>query len=422
MTERLPWRRLAALVAVLALMAGACSDEKTDSPAAGSDDSVAEDAAQPATGEPIVFGNLSVLTGTIALPQGGEAVQAYFDDWNARGGYEGRPLQLLVEDSQLDPAVGVAAASKLIEQDGVLGMVGNTFLFDCAVNGEAYRQQSVPSIVLGIDQSCFENEIIFPVSPGPTNMFEMPIQYLLDEGRSSIYFAGLSIPATELQIADIESYLAANGDGAELVGSSSLPFGPAGGPTAADIDGFLADVASSGADAVAVSIDQDSLATALERAEANGIGTDDVTWIAASGVYNPSYIDLFGQPGEGLNIFDSFDPFQSEDEGTQEVAAIFEENDITPDAFAAAGWVAASVLEQAMAEVQGELTRESLAAALASLDSVQAPLVLDPFDFTDPAQPSADDPRVNSASGKVVAIEDGEFVLVTEDWIVPVGS
>src|SRR5208282_5779652 len=43
---------------------------------------------------------------------------------NAAGGILGRPLEVIYEDDQTDPAVAVKATRKLIERDGVLAVVG----------------------------------------------------------------------------------------------------------------------------------------------------------------------------------------------------------------------------------------------------------------------------------------------------------
>ena len=43
---------------------------------------------------------------------------------NASGGILGRPLEIIYQDDQTDPAIAVKATNKLIEQDGVLAVVG----------------------------------------------------------------------------------------------------------------------------------------------------------------------------------------------------------------------------------------------------------------------------------------------------------
>ena len=42
-----------------------------------------------------------------------------------------------------------------IEQDEVLGIVGNTSIIDCSVNGQYYAEQGFYPIIAGVDQACF---------------------------------------------------------------------------------------------------------------------------------------------------------------------------------------------------------------------------------------------------------------------------
>ena len=53
-----------------------------------------------------------------------EGVQLAVNEWNARGGVLGRPIELLIEDSKCDADPAVNAANKLIDQDGVKYLVG----------------------------------------------------------------------------------------------------------------------------------------------------------------------------------------------------------------------------------------------------------------------------------------------------------
>ena len=69
--------------------------------------------------------------------------KAYFDCVNDNGGINGRPIQYIDEDEQIDPQQIAGLAKKLVEQDGVLGFVGNTSLIDCSVNGTYYAEQGL---------------------------------------------------------------------------------------------------------------------------------------------------------------------------------------------------------------------------------------------------------------------------------------
>ena len=78
------------------------------------------------SGEPLKIGLLAPLGG--AVPGFGrstvEGVQIAVDDWNARGGVLGRPIELIIEDSRCEADPAVNAANKLIDQDGVKYLVG----------------------------------------------------------------------------------------------------------------------------------------------------------------------------------------------------------------------------------------------------------------------------------------------------------
>ncbi len=68
--------------------------------------------AGPQTGEQAEFGKFTV-----------QAVLLAVDEWNARGGINGTPIQLMVEDDQGDPKQTVVVAQKLIDQ-GIVAMIG----------------------------------------------------------------------------------------------------------------------------------------------------------------------------------------------------------------------------------------------------------------------------------------------------------
>ena len=84
---------------------------------------------------PIVFGYISDLTG-VASPNfadGPGGAQARIDLQNAKGGIDGRPLKLVVEDDQSSPATNVTAAQDLVENKGALLVIDNSvFTFSSA--------------------------------------------------------------------------------------------------------------------------------------------------------------------------------------------------------------------------------------------------------------------------------------------------
>ena len=80
---------------------------------------------QPAP-EPIKIGALFSVTGGAAWlgePEKNSALLAV-DEINAKGGINGRKIELIVEDTEGDDTKGVLAAKKLIGQDKVIAIVG----------------------------------------------------------------------------------------------------------------------------------------------------------------------------------------------------------------------------------------------------------------------------------------------------------
>ncbi|MDF3042710.1 MAG: hypothetical protein K0Q71_5416, partial [Thermomicrobiales bacterium] len=82
--------------------------------------------ATPATGEPITVGLLAPVTGVFAdfgvLMN--NATNLAVEKINAEGGILGRPLTVISEDDQGDPAVATERARKLLVQDNVDILMG----------------------------------------------------------------------------------------------------------------------------------------------------------------------------------------------------------------------------------------------------------------------------------------------------------
>ncbi len=91
-------------------------------------DSVSEPDAGGASGEPIKIGAVVSLTGTYAGLGDPEkkTIEMEVARINEAGGVNGRPVEVIFEDDATDEAKAVAAASKLIEQDEVIAIIGAT--------------------------------------------------------------------------------------------------------------------------------------------------------------------------------------------------------------------------------------------------------------------------------------------------------
>lgn len=148
-----------------------------------------------ATGEPIVVAASSSLT---FFPEAPQAVQAVFDEYNAAGGLNGRPLQYNVCDDKVDPAAS-AQCQKDALSAGAVAMVGSSSLLDCAVNWKTWIDNDLVSLQgTGVDPYCFGTSNVAPANTGPFFDGQATIQQAADDGNKAICMnATTADPATK---------------------------------------------------------------------------------------------------------------------------------------------------------------------------------------------------------------------------------
>jgi branched-chain amino acid transport system substrate-binding protein len=117
-----------------------------------------------ATGAPVKIGSVSFL---LAFKDGPNAMSAYIKCVNENGGIHGRPLEYISLDGEVDPAKTTAAASKLIDTEKVVAIVGGFSLLDCAVNNKTYEAKGYAVIVAGVPAECFGSANIAATNMGP---------------------------------------------------------------------------------------------------------------------------------------------------------------------------------------------------------------------------------------------------------------
>lgn len=128
-------RRTAGVFIVGAILLAACGTGTTDDspPPAGrpTDDPAAPsgaptDDATPPSGDPIRIGVAFGITGssTFVSGQGVQGVELAVSELNAAGGVLGRPIELVIQDTECQPAEGVNAARRLIEVENTRLLIG----------------------------------------------------------------------------------------------------------------------------------------------------------------------------------------------------------------------------------------------------------------------------------------------------------
>ncbi len=414
--------RLAAAFAACLLIVSACSSnddtargdsnatESTATDAASTEESnegSSDDApAGAASGEPIVVGNISSLTGGALFPEASIAAQAVFARVNAQGGINGRPLELIIEDDAGTPEGAANAGRKLVEQDNVVGMVASASAIECAINSAFYAEQDVYAIQgTGVDPLCFLSPTISPVNTGPYSGVTVSLFYASETlGLDNVCNINLFV------IPD----LAPAFDGAvarwqELTGKE-LTFRAAAATLEDDPTPLMLQARDAGCEAVVVDgVEPHALAVG-RTIEAQGL--QDIQWIGLTSYYSESVASQLGSAGNGLQANSEFEPLESDTPANADWRELMTEAGVPLTSFSQGGYLAATIFVDAISSIDGEITRASVAEAMRNLAPVDTPLIGTPFTFGD-----APTHAPNQAS-KFVELQDGAWVTVADDWVV----
>jgi len=127
-------------------------------------------AAHPATAEekaPLKVGALLAVTGPASFLGAPEArtLELLVEELNAKGGVDGRKIQLIVKDTVGDPAKAVSFAKQLIEEEQVFAIIGP------ATSGETMQVKAIAEEAKTILISCAAAEVI--VNPVATHVFNV---------------------------------------------------------------------------------------------------------------------------------------------------------------------------------------------------------------------------------------------------------
>ena len=124
-------------------------------------------AAPAAADDVIKIGALMSVTGPAAFLGAPEArtLQMLVDETNAKGGVNGRRIQLLLKDTVGDPAKAVSFAKQLIDEEQVFAIIGP------ATSGETMQVKAIAEAGKTILISCAAAEVIVnPVAPHVFNV------------------------------------------------------------------------------------------------------------------------------------------------------------------------------------------------------------------------------------------------------------
>ena len=398
-------------VAVMSVGLVACGDSDDNSGSSGSsgNDAASKEAAanaskcglgngQKATDTPIKLGAIITKQPGTDFTDISDMAKAYFDCVNDNGGINGHPVQYQVETEQTNPQQVASLATKLVENDKVLGIVGNTSLIDCAVNQKYYEKQKINLIANGVARECYFSENIRDINMGPYYSTVGAAQYLINQGAKSIVAATLKAPGTDF-----------NNQGAvELAKQNNIP-----GKSVTEVvpinDGAalalkLVQAAGDGGGVVLDFIPPEALKV-LQGAEQQGL-IDKVKWACATPcndasiaeALGPAWNDKLGINAE-LNLVDS--------KGPDNQLYLQVQKKYAPDSaigsFGQMGFMDALLATKALMTIKGEYTKESVNDAFKALKDVKTDILCNPWTFGDGV-------RLANDADRTIVPQDHKFV------------
>lgn len=326
-------------------------------------------------GAPVKIGSVNTLSGPATFPEASAAAKAVFDRANADGGVNGHMIEYNTVDDKADPASATAAARELVGSDEVVALVGGASLIECEINQDYYEQEGVYSMPgIGVDTGCFNTANIAPANIGPFN--DMTLTLLngsenlgLEDICVLLEIAGSTQPA---YMAGVERWTEITGKEPLFV-DDTVPYG------GSDYTPYIVKAKEAGCKAIAVNgIEPDAIGQ-VKAAQAQG--WDDVTFLFLTSVYSENFAKALDWTGGGVHVPAEFYPFTEDNEINEDWKSLMEENDIPLTSFSQGGYLAATYFLEVLEGMDGDITRETVAEALKTMEPIENPMVAAPYQF-----------------------------------------
>jgi branched-chain amino acid transport system substrate-binding protein len=274
---------IAALAASMAIMIAGCGGSDSGSSGSGSSQ------------EPIKIGAILSLTGTYAGLGEGEknVIDLEVARINEAGGVNGRPIEVIVEDDATDEAKAVAAAAKLIEQDGVVAILGATGSGQTmAVRGDVQRA-AIPQVSMAGATAITDpvDPLVFATPWSNTIVVPFILDYLKSQGITKIGLisdsGGFGKDGQAVITADAPEY------GVTIVDDETFN------PGDTDMTAQLTKIKNSDAQAIVMWTAGAEAATIAKNAKDLGI---ELPIYASHGIARREFIEGAGDAAEGIKL------------------------------------------------------------------------------------------------------------------------
>jgi len=355
---------------------------------------------------PIQVGAVSTVTGPADFSEVPKATQVVFDQINAAGGVEGCKIEYTISDDKADPAVASQAARDLIDNKNVVALVGSASLLDCAVNATTYKRKNVLSVQgLGVDAACFNAPSVAPVNVGPYTLSTAMLYYgsetLKNEKLCAFFIIiGGTQEAYKEGIANWEKI---TGKKIHLVDLTL--------PLQGDLTPYVIKARDSGCDAVLTNQVEPGVVQWVKTVDAQKI--EGIDWLFLAPGYTVEVAKALADSKQPVYVGTEWEPFT--ETGSAANAEWIEAMNAAGrplTAFSQGGYLAAHVFLDVIRGIDGPVTRDSVNAALLSMQPKEYVLAGSPYVFGEAER------HAPMQATKIMTLEGGNWKVQTPEWVV----
>ena len=354
--------------------------------------------------DPIKVGAVSSLTGPMNWPESTAIARAVFDRVNAQGGIDGRKIEYIVEDDKFDPAVSGAAAHRLVDDQGVVALVGSASVMECAVNAKYYISRNIVSIPgTGIDPICFRTPNIAPVNTGPYLGIAVSLYYAATTLKLDHLCAFSPAVPSGKSGTDAAMALVKRLTGQTLVIDDRTVQG------GDDLTQFVLKAQRGGCKAVLYAGNEPQVIAWMRAVKAQNV--TGITWLMLTSAYTDKVAQVLGADGEGLYANSEFEPYLSASPALDDWKAVSKEAKLPLSSFSEGGYLSATILVHVLKGIKGPITRDSVTAAFRALTDYKTPMLGAPFVF------GPGKVHQPNRSSKMLQLHHGKWEVVTPQFV-----
>ena len=331
-----------------------------------------------ASGEPIQIGAITGKTGPEDFSSSTRAADAYFKCVNANGGINGRPIAYTIQDDTWNPEVAAQAASKLVKDTKVVGMVGSSSFVECGANNKLYEAEGVAVIAgVGVPRACFFGKNYVSFNSGPRQSTLGAAQYIAETHKlKSLTCVAPGIPGFGDWIcASVEAYGKANN-----IAVKTVIFDPG------QLDGnaIALQIAAAKSDGVVLGMPRGMMLPILTAAEQQDLGKT-AKWGLPTSAYHADMPKAVGKYWHGkLAVHMELQPMDADTadmKNWKAVMAKYGDKKDPIDSFSQAGHLSARVATNALLAIKGPIDRKSVFEAFKGVKNVRTDMLCAPWYF-----------------------------------------